>query len=78
LKLQAILLENLSTTDAVTISDGSSNAYSINGTNDKVVPIGGTYGEYFADALDDVATGAKAVDITPGTSEEFYLVLLFG
>jgi len=78
LKLQLLLLVNLSTTDDVTISDAAANPYSINGTDDVVVPVGGYLLMQFNDQLDDVAAGALGMDITPGAGESFQLVLVFG
>lgn len=78
LKLQAILLNNPSTTDAVVISDGAADPYSINGGSDITVPVGGAFSMDFNDELADVAAGAKAIDITPGAGESFKLVMVFG
>lgn len=78
LKLQALLVKNLSTTDAVVIADGASTPYSLNATADLTVPVGGTLGAYFADQLADVAAGAKDIDITAGVGEDYQVVMLLG
>jgi len=78
LKLQALLIKNLSTTDPLTISDGAANPYSINGTHDVDVPIGCTFGFEFGEQLADVAAGALAIDITPAAGQSFQLVMVFG
>ena len=76
LKLQGILLNNLSSANAVTWADGGANPYSVNGGANKVVPAGGKWQEFFNDKLDDVAAGAKAVAIT--ATDSYELILVFG
>jgi len=78
LKVQAILLNNLSTTDELIVSDGGANPYSLNGGDDKEVPPGGRWQEYFADQLADVDATHLAIDITPAAGEQFQIIMIFG
>jgi len=76
LKLQSILLNNTSSSNTVTWADGGANPYSVNGGASKVIQAGGKWQEFFNDKLDDVAAGAKAVDIT--ATDSYQIVLVFG
>jgi hypothetical protein len=78
LKLQSLLLNNLSTTDNVDIGDAGANPYVINNGNNIRVPPGGKLETYYADQLADVAAGAKGITITAGVAEDWQLVLVFG
>lgn len=77
LKLQAILLENLSTTNTVVISDPA-NPYSLNATAAITVPAGATLGMYFNDKLADVAAGAKGITFTATAGQTYNLLMVFG
>lgn len=82
-KLQAMLVNNLSSTSDLVISDGGANPYSINGTADVTIPAGdGTNTPslmlFFPQALDDVAAGAKAIDFTITAGQDFQVLMLFG
>jgi len=78
LKLQSLLLNNLSTTDNVDIGDALANPYAINAGNDIRVPPGGKLETYYADQLADVAAGAKGITITAAVGEDWQLQLVFG
>jgi hypothetical protein len=85
LKLQAILVNNLSTTATLSISKGVSDGYAFNGASGNyVVPPEGTQLVFFNDALGDVGAGAKNLTftVTPAGSgtevEDFELILIFG
>jgi len=79
LKLQYVMINNLSTANNVDWADGGANPYSINNTNPIRVPPGARLGPiYFADQLADVAAGAKAVAITAGAGQDYEVILVFG
>lgn len=85
LRLQALLVNNLSTTATVSLAKGSSNGLPFNGASGGlVVPPSGSALLYFADGLADVAAGAKTIDITvtpAGSGTEvlnFQIQLVFG
>ena len=85
LRLQMLLLNNLSATATLMIDKGASNGYPINGAAEGlVVPPSGLAQLYFADGLADVAAGAKTLDLTvtpagSGTEvEDFEIQLVFG
>jgi len=85
LRLQMLLLNNLSATASLMIDKGASNGYPINGSSEGlVVPPSGSAQLYFADGLADVASGAKTLDVTvtPAGSgvevEDFEIQLVFG
>ena len=79
LKVHAIMCNNLSTTDPLTISDAAANPYSLNGTSDIDIPALGRLLMYFgADELADVSGSALGIDITPATGESFELILVAG
>lgn len=78
LKLQILSVYNRSTTDAMTLSDGAANAYSINGTADIDIPVGGRALLFFNDGLADVAAGAKAFDVECAVGESCDIMLVFG
>jgi len=78
LKLQSLLLNNLSTTDDVDIGDAVANPYPINNGADIRVPPGGKLETYYADQLADVAAGALGILITAGVAEEWELIIVLG
>lgn len=78
LKVQAIRVNNLSTTNILTISDGAANPYQLNGGADIVVPIGGWVEMYFNDQLADVAAGAKTIDFTPTAGQGYQVMIIMG
>lgn len=77
LKVQGILVNNLSASATLTISDGGANPYSLNATANLVVKPGASLQMYFADQLADIAAGAKAIDfaITAGQSYQVSIVM---
>lgn len=85
LRLQMVLVNNLSTTATLAIDKGASNGYPINGAaGGQVIPPGGSWQAYFADGLADVAAGARTLDatVTPAGSgtevEDFEIIMVFG
>lgn len=78
LKLGVLMVNNLSTTDDVVISDPVSNPYSINDGDDITIPPSSKALLLFSEQLADVAAGAKAVTITAAAGEDFQLLMLFG
>ncbi len=78
LKLQAIRVINLSTTDLVDIEDGAANAYQLNNGDAIRIPAGGELLLYFNDKLADVDGTHKMLDVTPAGGEDVQVMLLFG
>jgi len=78
LKLQVLLVNNLSDSDDLEITDGTSDPYSLNDTDGIQVPPGASMLWYFADQLADVASGAKAIDFTPAAGESYQVLMVFG
>ncbi len=78
LKLQCLLLNNLSTSNTVDWADGGANPYSINTTDPILVQPGSALQLYFNDKLADVGGGAKAVAITATGGQSYELILVFG
>lgn len=78
LKLQSIMVNNLSTANTLTISDGAANPYTINNNLDIQIPIGGSIHMFFNDQLADVAAGAKMLDIVPTAGQAYQVVMVFG
>ena len=79
LKLQMLLLNNLSESASLMIAEGASNGYAINGASGVyIVPPGAKLQTYYADSLADVAAGVKTLDITITAGEQFEVQLVFG
>lgn len=78
LKVQAILVKNISGSADLTISDAAANPYSLNSTADIVVEYGGSLLLFFNDQLADIAAGAKGIDFTITAGQSFELGILMG
>jgi len=79
LKLQMLLLNNLSASATLTLAKGASNGYAVNGAAGSLVcPPGGSVQYFFNDALEDVDATHKTLDLTITAGEEFEIQLVFG
>ena len=78
LKVQVLLVNNLSTSATLTLSDGVANPYQLNGGDTIVIPPGGTDLKFFNDKLADVAAGAKCFDAAITAGQKFQLLLVMG
>ena len=79
LKVQALLVNNLSTTDDLVIDDGAANPYSLNGGDPITLPPGASFGPlYFADGLADIDATHSEIDITAGAAETYEIMLILG
>lgn len=86
LKLQVLLLNNLSTTDNVTMADsgagvsssGTSGNYSINGGAPLTIEPGASALLFFNDALDDVDAANCLLTIDAADAEKFEIAMIFG
>ena len=76
LKLQAIEIVNLSTTNTVTVANGDTSAYALQGGQSIVVQPGGFALMQFYDKLADVAAGVKNIKIT--ATDTYLLGMVFG
>jgi len=77
LKLQMLLLQNLSTAGSLDVAVGATNGYAINGSGGHViVPLGGSCQQYFADALADVDSTHKTLDVV--VTGDFQIQMVFG
>jgi hypothetical protein len=77
LRLQSILVNNLSTTDNVVIAKGVSNGYAFNGAaGNKTIVAGGSFMEFFNDGLTDIDATHKTLDIT--AVGDFQIILVCG
>ena len=79
LKLQMLLVNNLSESATLVVAKGSSNGYAINGAaGDFTVPPGGSVQYFFNDALTDVDGTHKTIDCTITAGQSYQLQLVFG
>ncbi|MHC4176232.1 MAG: hypothetical protein ACYSWU_01925 [Planctomycetota bacterium] len=78
LEVQAILVNNLSATETLTISDNAATPYSLNATANLVVPPGGTLFLYFANGLVDIDATHKLLDFTITAAHSFELGIIMG
>ena len=78
LKVQALKVNNLSTTDDLVIDDGAANPCSLNAGDPITLPPSGEALLYFADSLADVDATHCELDITAGAAEEFEIILVLG
>jgi len=80
LKLQAMLVVNLSTTDNLVVEDGAANPYQVNAGDTIVIEEGGENFAlmYFGGKLADVAAGAKNLKFTAAPGESYQVILVFG
>ena len=78
LKVQSLLVNNLSTTDALVISDGAANEYALNAAADITVAIGGSVLMYFNDQLADISATAKTIDFTPAAGKSYEVSIVMG
>lgn len=78
LEVQAIIVNNLSGTETLTISDNAATPYSLNATADLVVPPGGTLLLYFNDGLVNIDATHKLIDFTITAGHSFELGIIMG
>lgn len=85
LKLQALLINNLSPTATLNVAKGAANGYAINGAaGDFTIPPGGSLQMFFNDGLADIDATHKTLDLTvtpagSGTEvEDFEAIFIFG
>jgi len=78
LKVQALKVNNLSTTTALVIDVGASNPCSLNGGDPITLPALGEAIFYFADGLVDVDATHCELDITAGAAEDYEIMLILG
>lgn len=78
LEVQVILVNNLSATETLTISDNAATPYSLNATNDIVVLPGGTQFLYFHDGLVNIDATHKLIDFAITAGHSFQLGILMG
>lgn len=77
-KVQGIFFKNLGANN-MTIAAGASNGYDILGSGGTVVvPPSGWFTAYLADASEDVASGARTIDVAGTGSQTFELALILG
>jgi hypothetical protein len=75
-KLRGLMIRNKST-GKLTVNEGASNGYSLDG-NVLVIPTGGTGQLYFADGLGAVGASDKILDYTLTVAGNLDIILLFG
>lgn len=79
LKLQMLLLNNLSESATLTIVEGAANGYAINGASGAyLLPPEAKIQSYFADALAEIDGTHKTLDITITAGQQYEIQLVFG
>lgn len=78
LEVQVLIVNNLSATETLTISDNAATPYSLNATSDLVVPPGGTLFLYFHDGLVNIDATHKLIDFAITAAHSFQLGILMG
>ena len=78
LKLQTLRLINISTTNSVTLQDGASNAYQINGGDTEVLPPECRLMRTFSDSLADVDASNKNITVSATAGQTYRLTMIFG
>lgn len=77
LKVQSLLVRN-DNDNAITISDGASNGYALNGGNDIVIPAGSVHQFTWNETLGDVGASAKNLDISGTGTDALKFVISAG
>ncbi len=78
LKVQAIQVNNLSTTNTVTIADGGANPYQLFAGQSLVVPAGACMQMFFNDKLADIAVAVKNILFTATAGQKYQVVIVMG
>jgi hypothetical protein len=78
LKVQLVMLVNLSTTNTVTLADGAGNAYQLQGGQSALIQPGGIFLEFYNDKLADVDATHKNLAITATGGQSYQLLILLG
>jgi hypothetical protein len=78
LKLQSLRVHNNSVANTVTVDDGVTNAYQLNGGDAYLVPAGGDLMVAFNDKLADVDATHKNLAITATAGQTYNIEMTFG